>query len=59
VMCVIRFDFFFFLADDDGLTSEVDNLPPDVTVEDRDIYKQVREKALEVGFCHSSYAVDD
>jgi hypothetical protein len=38
------------VVDDDGLASEVDNLPSDVTAEDRDIYKKVREKALEVGF---------
>ena len=37
-------------VDDEGVSNEMDNLPSDVTSEDREVYKRVREKALEVRF---------
>jgi len=36
------------VTDDDPSLVAIDNLPPEVTTEDHDLYKQVREKALQV-----------
>jgi len=37
-----------FISDEEPHHAALDNLPPEVTSEDRDLYKQVREKALQV-----------
>ena len=36
------------VTDEDLNHTALDNLPPEVTSDDRDLYKQVREKALQV-----------
>jgi len=36
------------IVDEEPYQMVLDNLPPDVTIEDCDLYKQVREKALQV-----------
>jgi len=36
------------VTDDDLNQTALDNLPPEVTTDDHDLYKQAREKALQV-----------
>jgi len=43
-----KFVIYRLFSDDEGLANEMDNLPADVTIGDREAYKRVREKALEV-----------
>jgi len=38
------------VTDEDLNQTVIDNLPPEVSSEDCDLYKQVRERALQVGF---------
>jgi len=36
------------ISDEEPHQMAFDNLPPEVTTDDQDLYKQVREKALQV-----------
>jgi len=46
---------WMYISDEEPKQMTFDNLPPEVTAEDCDLYKQVREKALQVYMCVMCY----